>query len=88
MTEKPKLNDIEREMFAGALNIAVELTAAKHEQHRHLGSIVMGLCAIINKHVQVNDPKPTGEANGCACEPSGSDGLICPDKNGNPLCAR
>lgn len=57
MMVRPKLNDTEREMLVGALNVGVQLSEAEHEQHRNLGSIVLGLCAIINKHVQIDDPK-------------------------------
>lgn len=52
----PKLTDQEREMFVGALNAAVELRDAEHEQHQALGSIIAGLCAIINKYTEVDDP--------------------------------
>ena len=52
-----KLNNVEREMFVGALNVAIELRDAEHEQHRNLGAIVAGLCAIINKVAQVDDPR-------------------------------
>lgn len=31
-------------------------------------------------------PKPARGGNGCPCEPSGSDGLTCPDANGRLLC--
>lgn len=53
----PKLNDQEREMFVGALNVAVELRDSEHEQHQALGTIIAGLCAIINKYTEVDDPK-------------------------------
>jgi hypothetical protein len=51
-----KLNDQEREMFVGALNVGVELSQSEHEQHNHLGTIIAGLCAIINKYVDIDDP--------------------------------
>jgi hypothetical protein len=57
MPAKPQLNSTEQEMFVGALNVAVELRDAEHEQHRNLGSIIAGLCAIINKYVEINDLK-------------------------------
>lgn len=60
MSERSRLNDTEREMFVGALNVAVELRDAEHEQHQNLGSIIAGLCAIINKYVDLDDPPMTG----------------------------
>jgi hypothetical protein len=56
---KPQLNSTEQEMFVGALNVAVELRGAEHEQHRNLGSIIVGLCAIINKYIEINRLTPS-----------------------------
>lgn len=44
------LNGSEQELFNGALDVAVTLAASKNEQHKGLGQIIAGLCAIINKH--------------------------------------
>jgi hypothetical protein len=47
--KKPKLSPTELDMFAGALSVAVDLAMSPNEQHKQLGAIIAGLCAIINK---------------------------------------
>lgn len=58
-----KLNDTEREMFVGALNVAVQLAMNPSPSGKDLGKIIAGLCAIINKVAQIDDPtEPIGRA--------------------------
>jgi len=37
----------ENEMFDGALDVAVQLAKSENDQHKALGQIIAGLCAII-----------------------------------------
>ena len=52
------IDDLWREVqsLADRLRKAREKLTAEHEQHQALGSIIAGLCAIINKYTEVNDP--------------------------------
>lgn len=43
------LSQTEQELFDGALDVGVQLAMSEHEQHKALGQIIAGLCAIIYK---------------------------------------
>lgn len=51
MPETIKLTEQEEQMLDGALDVAVQLAASEHEQHKALGQIIAGVCAIINKRL-------------------------------------
>lgn len=55
MPETIELSDNERQMFDGALNISVELALSDHEQHKNLGKIIAGVCAIIYKRLPLEE---------------------------------
>ncbi len=44
----------EEDLLDGALDVAVQLAASENEQHKNLGRIIGGLCAIIHKRTMVH----------------------------------
>lgn len=46
-----KLTLDEEKMFDGALDVAVNLARSENEQHKGLGQIIAGVCAIIHRRV-------------------------------------
>ena len=46
-------------MLDGGLDVAVQLAMSEHEQHKGLGQIIAGLCAIIIKYTDA-DAELTG----------------------------
>jgi hypothetical protein len=60
MSPTAQLTDAEHEMLDGALDVATQLAMSEHEQHKGLGQIIAGLCAIIIKYTDA-DAEIAGE---------------------------
>lgn len=64
------LTEAEQELFDSALNVSLELAMSEHEQHKGLGQIIAGLCAIIYKRqimteaAKLTDGESGGGSNG------------------------